>query len=900
MTVNNRGCIWRLGLRSMKMARTRNLVAALAIALTTLLFTSLFTIAVTINYSYQQENFRKMGGDTHGSIKDISKEQVELFRQDPLIVESGARFFVGDISDPPFEKSHVEVSYIEPHWVQHYFCQVEQGSLPQEGTEQVAMDTHLLTLLGVEPKVGAQVTLPICIDSNTGKPQTIEKTLTLSGWWTYDEVVTANHVLLPYSLAQELVAQSNGDPYSMTGAWNLDMMFKNSLNIRENLETILKNQGYQCTDVGQDNYLKIGISWAHTGSRFRENLDPTTTVGVIALLLIIVFTGYLVIYNIFQISVTNDVRFYGLLKTIGTTGRQIKRIVRQQALLLSCMGIPLGLLLGYLSGVKLAPIVMAQNSYKRTFITADPKIFIGATLFSLVTVFLSCRRPGRMAAKVSPVEAVRYTEGGQQNKKRQQTLKSPAKQAANGASLTRMAWANLGRSRSKTFITILSLTLAVLLMNLVVNFVGGFSMDKYVSSLVSTDFVLAHNDHLTAGRAYSLEDAAVPEQLISTVEGQGDITEGGRIYARWGIEQPVAADWLYGAWMGFGSDYAQGKVDFSEHLPDGRVMADARLYAMEDFPLSKLTVVDGSLEPLKDPSQNAIAAVGRLDNFDSAVPGSAWAKVGDTVTLRYVSEWGWFDLTTGEQISGEEVNACMAMEDYNSFVQRPVTYEEKDYKVCAVVTVPQALSFRSYTVGADDYILGVERFKEDADSANIMAYVFDTTEESNAAMEDFLSSYCESVEPNYNYESKQSYVEEFDGFRSMFLTMGGALSFIIGLVGVLNFINAIMTGILARRREFAVLQAVGMTGSQLRRMLVCEGQFYALGSAALALLLCLVLTPLLGNAFEQIFWFFDCSIDLWPALASVPVFALLGWLIPTLLYGQVSRQSVVERLRESE
>mgnify|MGYP002508837853 CR=1 FL=1 len=72
--------------------------------------------------------------------------------------------------------------------------------------------------------------------------------------------------------------------------------------------------------------------------------------------------AYLIIYNVFQISVTNDIRFYGLLKTIGTTGRQIKRMIRQQALLLSLVGIPIGLLLGFVAGNILAPVIMAYLS----------------------------------------------------------------------------------------------------------------------------------------------------------------------------------------------------------------------------------------------------------------------------------------------------------------------------------------------------------------------------------------------------------------------------------------------------------------------------------------------------------------------------------------------------------
>ena len=87
------------------------------------------------------------------------------------------------------------------------------------------------------------------------------------------------------------------------------------------------------------------------------------------------------------------------------------------------------------------------------------------------------------------------------------------------------------------------------------------------------------------------------------------------------------------------------------------------------------------------------------------------------------------------------------------------------------------------------------------------------------------------MNPQFDYESKALYAAEFEGMRSMFQLCGGALSFIVGLVGVLNFFNAILTGIIARKREFAVLQSIGMTGKQLKTMLVYGGLLYALGAA---------------------------------------------------------------------
>ena len=900
--VSNGKCVRRLGFRSMKAARTRNIVAVLAIALTTILFTSLFTIAASINYSFQQENFRRMGGDAHGAIKDITWEQAEEFRSDPLIVDSWARLFVGVLNEPPFHKSHVEVSYIEPKGAPHHFCEPVAGTLPREGTDEAATDTHVLALLGIEPEIGAKITLPITIDSDVGGGTTVERTFTLSGWWEYDSAVAANHVLLPRSAAEEIAALSGGDPLSMTGKWNLDVMFQNAVNIRENLETVLENHGYQNVDSGADNYLKIGVSWAHTASRFSSSIDLETVLAIGAILLLIIFTGYLIIYNVFQISVTNDIRFYGLLKTIGTTGRQLKHIIRQQALLLSLIGIPLGLLLGFVIGNGLTPVIMAQLSYKNTFVSFNPWIFVGAAAFSLVTVFFSCARPGRMAAKVSPVEAVRYTEGGQTHTKKKTAGKRAGRQAVNGASLPKMAWANLGRSKSKTAVTVVSLTLAVVLMDLTFTFVNGFDMEKYLSDNVVTDFIVGHADQFVAGSgSFRSEDQAVPEELISDINAQGGITESGRVYAdSWDIQQLVTEDWLRQSWQAFGADYAEQQTVMAEHLPDGRVAAGAMLYGMEDFPLSKLKVIEGDLEPLKDPNQNAIAAVGHTDDYGNLLPNSAWAGVGDTVTLRYVSEWGCYDFETGEELSGEESDNRYSLGDYDTVVHRPKTYEEREYTVCALVTVPHAISFRYETLGADSYVLGAEQFKQDSHTELIMIYTYDTTDESNAAMEEFLAGYTETVRPIYDYESKQSYAAEFEGFRNMFLTLGGALSLIIGLVGVLNFINAVLTGILTRKREFAVLQSVGMTGRQLKTMLVYEGLYYTLLALALSLALSLLLGPLAGRTISGIFWFFTYRFTALPLLLVLPVFLVLGVLVPLAVYRSVARFTVVERLREAD
>lgn len=133
------------------------------------------------------------------------------------------------------------------------------------------------------------------------------------------------------------------------------------------------------------------------------------------------------------------------------------------------------------------------------------------------------------------------------------------------------------------------------------------------------------------------------------------------------------------------------------------------------------------------------------------------------------------------------------------------------------MTVPSALSYRYY--GADEFVMGAETFIRDTGTDSVMYYAFDTTDEANSAMEAFLKDYTENENPHFDYERKATYAGEFESTRSMFLLLGSAMSFIVGLVGVLNSFNGILANITARRRELAVLQSFGMTERQLRTML---------------------------------------------------------------------------------
>ncbi len=886
INVSNRKCIRNISFKSMKASKTRNIIAIIAISLTSILFTALFTISMSIVYGFEQSNFRMVGGYSHAGFKYLTTEQCEELRKDPLIKEYGLRKYLGMPSKEPFNKSHVELSWADANCRKWMFLKPTEGRFPKEGTNEAATDTQVLSLLGIEPEIGAQFTMTFNVDGT----ETTE-TFTLCGWWEYDTAIIASHVILPESRVDEILTNLDTQCLDgMTGRYNLDIMFKNSSHIEKDMYTILERHGYQTDDASQDNYMPIGINWGYASEQLSSSMDLPTLLSIAMMLLLIVFTGYLIIYNVFQISVSNDIRFYGLLKTIGTTGRQLKRIIFLQAIFLSVIGIPIGLIIGYVTGAILTPLVISNlNGIMEGALSVNPLIFIASALFSLITVVISCRKPSRMAAKVSPIEALRYSEGT--------NSKKTTRNAKTGASIYKMAFANMGRNRKKTLVTIISLSLAVVILTITVTFVKGFDINKYVSLRMNVDFMLSDAAFFQAGHIMDLNNDSVEEDIISIINEQSGITGSGRTYGKTAtstIETFTPKQHILDMFntFGYNEDYVNSIIDSSEKKDD-MILNDVQLYGMEPFCLEQLKVAEGDISKLNG-GGNYIAAQYFDDDNGNLYQDTNWAKLGDKVIIRYTDECEYYNPQTGKVYDSFD-----AIGPDDPWMARSVSYHEVEYEVAALVVIPNSLTYR-YMLLQDEFVLGAETFKRDTGTDSVMYYAFNMDENAIDDMENYIADLTENVMPRYDYESRKTYAEDFSSFVNMFMILGSVLSFIIGFIGILNFLNAFLTSIVSRHREFAVLQSVGMTGSQLKKMLIAEGEILTLGSVLLSFILIVVTGPVFSNVVSSVFWFFTYKFAITPFVIITPIFAVLGVLLPLIAYRAMSGKSIVERLREAE
>lgn len=790
--VKNKKAIRRLADSSFRAAKARNIIAVIAIALTALLFTSLFTMDFGAVESMQRAAMIMSGGDGHVSIKYVTDEEYNAVSRHPLIKEIAyCRILSDDVDNEALIKRHTEFWYYDDIGLKFTFAEPTVGHKPQAENEVIA-DTKTLELLGVPLEVGAPLTLELNVHG-----EKIRRDFVLAGWWESDPGFNVGQIFSSRAYVDAHLDELQNTYYedsSLAGAINGYIKFANSLNIEQNLETVLTESGFSM-DGSAPNYMATGINWAYMSTGIK--LDSRTAIALACSLLLFVFTGYLIIYNIFQISVLRDIRFYGLLKTIGTTGRQLRTIIRRQALMLSLIGIPLGLLAGFFVGRALVPALLAQSSYAGSAVSVSPNplIFAGAALFAFITVFISTHKPGKMAL------------------------------------------ANLGRNKKRTVLVILSLTLSIVLTNAVFTLSQSVDINKALEKFSDSDFLIGNADLFNF--KYTGEDSALSESFIAAVSGQDGFEEGGRLYGSWGSYTSETS----------GQTMNQG--------PDGSF--STAIYGLDEFPFSRLRLVDGELDTENLASGDYILEGVLTDDHENVDIGGFNHKVGDVITL-----------TSGDHV--------------------------REMTVLGHVIANASTNTDGGWMGSIFFLPG-EVYKEPTGNTYAMSYAFNVADDRETDMERFLKQYTDSVEPTMNYESKFTALAGLEGMQNTAILVGGALALIIGLIGVLNFINAVLTSILTRRREFAMLQSVGMTRRQLVTMLCYEGSCYAAMTAASSIVLSLACSLLIVRPMCGQIWFMSFNFVFWPLAILLPLLFVLGVLVPYIMYHATDKQRIVERLR---
>ena len=848
---NNGAVIKKLSGRYFKAGKSRNIIAIIAIVLTTILFTTIFTLGSGLMDTVHDQNIRKAGGEGQAVLNYISDEVYSDLAGSPLIDRIAYTKAVSyRLKNPGLERWRSDLWYMDDTALEFARFTPATGRRPEAENEIIA-DTKTLDALGVPAQIGETVSLTYEVK---GKSYTTD--FTLCGFWETDSLSNIGRLIVSKAFVDahsDILAYTYPVDNDYSGVVSAYVIFRGKGDIEVRLHQLLSEAGYTCDTMGgskeDGNYVIARVSPAYQSGALTDN--PAMLISGIVGALLIIVTGYLIIYNIFQISVIQDIQSYGQLKTLGTTKRQIKRLINRQALRLSLIGIPIGLLVGFFVGRALVPFLMNGTSYTADAgikVTVNPLIFIGSAAFALFTVFVSVRKPAKIAGTVSAIEAIRYTENDTAafGKRRAKDKKS-----THGAKLHFMALANLGRNRRRTVLVIVSMTLSLVLFNTVFTLSSGFDIDKYIAKFMDTDFVISNADFFQYQVEKSEHDLS--DTFIEAVRQNSSFEDGGRLFSSWLLEEPFSTE--HNAFFSYNKD--QNGNPF------------VRLYGADDFLINGMEIIEGTIDLEKLKSGKYILLSVEC-NDDGTVIENPNIGVGDTVRINH--------------LKAEELSTTIT-DSYDFIIMAKVRANEN--------------TATTRNTGEARFYLPTEIFLPLCENPHLVSFPFDVKEGTEAEMAEFLNSYIDSVEPSMDFESKATYTSSFDDLTSLIITIGGALSIIIGIIGIANFVNSVLTSVITRKKEFAMLQSIGMTGKQLKRMLSFEGLYYAVGTIITSAVLGVLFSVVVVKGISSGIWFFTYQFVMWPMLVIYPFLILLTVAIPALLYRQIAKASIIERLRQN-
>ena len=585
MRVKNKAYIRRLSKSILNANKSRRNILLLAIALTSILFTSLFSVALGLGKSMETQTMKTIGTISHGSFKELSDKDISILSKDKDIKEFSIREKVGILDD---EKISAELSYIDNNGFEWSLIEKVKGKFPEKEND-VFIDLATAKKLGYKGEIGEEIEVPFTIE----KPYTgeiIEKKtdkFIISGTFQnpIDSNVGVGQIYLSKAYVDKLsLPQNNND---------VEVMLKNSFMIRDKLLKIAERNGYKVVDdPGNLSYkeIRIGVNFAYLLSG-DSSFDFKTFLPFLAFLILVIVAGYLIINNIFKISVNEDIKLLGLLKTIGMTKPQIKKLVHLESLAVALPAIIVGDIVGISIGKVILNKIFANNEMLtdvKLSLMVIILIILFSTVFTLLTVFLSVMRPARYAAKVSPIDASRYNET---------TIKKKYK--SENISLSKLARRQVFSNKFRFISIVLSISLSAVILNSVLTYTGNIDLEKGISDVIATDYNIASPKYFRY--MYSGSEDGIKDNFIDEIENQKGFKEGGALYY-------------------YGYEYSYPDIKIEDHK------VAPILLGIDDYLINKQKFIDGVFDKEKWQTGNYVI-IGEYGDKKSAF------KAGDKIKI---------------------------------------------------------------------------------------------------------------------------------------------------------------------------------------------------------------------------------------------------------------------------
>lgn len=870
-----------LTLKNLKLNRKRTIVTIVGIILATALLSALVTLVSSFQYSMIEYQKQK-GGDFHVKFSNVKMSELSEFKNNRNIESTFETMGMGFAKLDGCKNEDKPYAYVmatdEAGFERGCFKLIEGRMAKNE--DEIVIPRHLKTNGRIDIKVGDEITLDVGkrYDSNTEgvisensayehEAETLTDNVTKHykvvgimerPGYGMEDYSAAGYTFVTYS--DELAAIDNGSKseadttltvysrYTQKALRNKDAVTADIIGVDEKLFAKANNSSVEMTAEESDRFLKEMENAKYdiyiNGFLIRYEcvfpIDGTfkalfTVATVVAL--IIILTSVYCIKNSFNISITEKIRQYGMLASVGATRRQIKSSVKTEAAMLGVVGIPVGTMSGILASLILVKVVNALSAgwlnFALSFHTSLPALIL-AVILSIATIYFSATGSARRAAKVTPLEAIRNTK---EIKIKSAKLKTPAIIGRIWGIGGVISYKNIKRNKKKYRTTVTSIVICSVTF-IVISYFMSMAFSVVGMSYASVDYNIGIN--MSCKKDLDIEKLS---ELLSGIEG--------------------AEDYLVGAGYDFDVDKPEYTKEYGEYC--GQLYDDS-----EDVSQEFLITV------LNDKSYDKYASDAGIKNADTGAilvnkgtfdvyneKSSKYVKeemelykykAGDTIRCGYnVYEDAVDDDNAVEgdtESSTEDNSGYVDEETINKGVRKTV-----DVTIAGVTDkVPTCYNGYGNTSLLFMNQKGFESLWADGKSGNefkpgnaiYSAYVVAEN------VDEYQDTLEKETAENPEYSQISFYVSNMDkqmrDEKSLFTLLGVfayGLIVVIALIGITNIINTLSTGMELRSREFATLRSIGMTDKQFAGMVRLESVFISVKALVIGVPLGILISYLL-------------------------------------------------------
>lgn len=800
--------ITNLAWSNIKKDRVRSMLMIISIFMTTVLLTMIAVIGNGMTV-VSKANAGLWYGTYYGTYKNITEEQAAQMKLRSEFTDIGKKAVFGMVdSDRDLFLAWADDMCME---MNNMVKQLAEGSYPVSGNDIAAQPCFFEALGYLNAAVGDRITVPYRVNlSSSFKPQ---------------EFVICGILEEPEITPVSSVGYVSGEFYQAEVP-KVQRIYQAYFRMDESLElTTVTAREFMETAAE-----KIGVDKKYVDDNFaylmwQLGTDTETIVMCGAIILLVICFSVIVIYNIFQVGIVQMVQEYGKLKAVGATRKQMRKIVSREGAILTAFGVLTGVAAGFLLSVVVfhwmfGLIIEVRESAVNQVSLFRPEMLLLAAGLAAFAVWIALRKPMRIVASVSPVEAMRYQEPWGRKKGRRKGKRE--------LGVFGLTMAKLSGNKRRTIVTIISMGLSCVLFVVLSNLLGNMDMEYAARRDIAHGQFQIELD-------YSLQDEAYPENNLD------------HILAKNPLDQSLIEEIRK---LPHVSGIKTANILYTERLDGQKEKLSVSVMDREDFEISEK---DGSNTGTFDYDQVS-AANGVIYGWSHWLEYNGYS-IGQSLSLQA------FD-GTGSKEWQTSICGAFGSADTNLVMTQD--------------------SFRS--LGFDDG--AVDKIWIDCDPEDIEAV--------KSGLNELLSGIG-----HVKLKSYQDVFDSYDKSIQLMKSIGYTICIMIAFISFMNMANTMITSIITRKQEFAVLQAIGMTNSQMNRSLQLEGILFTAGPVLVSLVAGIPLGYLAfcyGKAngiiglYEYQFPYME-TIGMVLALAGMQI--VLSW----LLSRNMKKESLVERIR---